>query len=333
MGRRRPASIEDTRAKKRLQLVERTVRALSLDSDEDAIKLLSIGRCQSVRINTLKGNPIHTRQKIAEYMNGEDIPPSPLYVDGITKEGVADILKDTDLQREGYIYVQNAASWLPVLQLQPIPGESILDACAAPGGKTSLIAALADNKAIITANDNSRPRLMKLKANIERLGGESINYTLHDAAHIARALQGQQFDKILLDAPCSGEGMMRYDKDKDFDSWSVAHIKRLSKLQKKIIMQAWYLLKPGGSLVYSTCTMAPEENEAVVDYLLRRAGDEARIVHHQYSKESGMHQVPAVLRWGEKTYDERISDALRLAPSYTAEAFFVCHIQKATSEE
>lgn len=319
-------SLIDRRYKKRQQLIERTRLALSLESDDAARELLMIGRQQAVRVNPLKQDPAVTVADMKR-IEGVDIEASPLYDDGFVVSGGISELRDSQLQQDGYIYIQNAASWLPVLQLDPQPDDRILDICAAPGGKTSLIAALSGNQARITANDNSRPRLMRLKANMARLNASIIEYTLFDASRLARSLDGAQFDKILLDAPCSGEGMMRYDIDKDFDTWSVAHVKRLGKLQRQIIAQAWSLLKPGGTLIYSTCTMAPEENEAVVDYLLRH-NEDVQVVRHTYPAEAGLNRREPVLEWNDKTFDSRIQDALRLAPSQTAEAFFVCHLVK-----
>lgn len=317
--------ISEVRTKKRQQLIERTQAALQLESPEEAEALLSIGRKQAVRINPLKGDPAATQESFLELAPQAVV--SPLYNLGYSVLGDTAAVRDSSLQQEGYVYIQNAASWLPVLQLNPQAGERVLDMCAAPGGKTSLIAALTVNQAHLTANDNSRPRLMRLKANMERLGAQVERYTLYDASRLASALSNEQFDKILLDAPCSGEGMLRISEPSELDTWSVAHIKRLGKLQRRLIIQAWQLLRPGGELVYSTCTMAPEENEAVVDYLLRHV-DNAEIVQHDYPKDTGLYRVEPVLSWGERSYDARIRQSLRLAPSEAAEAFYVCHLKK-----
>ncbi len=118
--------------------------------------------------------------------------------------------------------------------------------------------------------------------------------------------------------------MIQLSNDADFNSWSVSHIKRLQQLQKRLILQAWQLLKPGGTLVYSTCTMAPEENEAVIDYLIRR-NDGAHIESKMLNLEN---QVPAVREWNGRTFHSSITGAVRLIPSKTVEAFFVCTLTK-----
>lgn len=125
---------------------------------------------------------------------------------------------------------------------------------------------------------------------------------------------------------------MSLESSKDFDSWSVAHIKRLQQLQKKLIIQAWQLLKPGGTLVYSTCTMAPDENEAVVDYLLRRF-DNARLDSLDYLREAVPNVVPPVTSWNNKSYHSDIHRALRLAPSRQIEAFFIAKLTKTVSTD
>jgi len=317
----------DAYQKKQLTLIERTAAALSVPLDE-AEKLLSIGRQQSVRINTLKASVQEVLDQIQLSTDEADGEAFPWCAQGIyLRQPALQALKESTLAENGTVYIQNAASWLPVLALDPQPHETILDVCAAPGGKTSHIAQEAQNKAFITANDNSLPRLHKLQRNLERLGVENVEYTLHDATRLTRHFEAESFDKILLDAPCSGEGMMHLDNKKDFESWSVAHIKRLQQLQKKLIIQAWALLKPGGTLVYSTCTMAPEENEAVVQYLLRRY-DTAHIESLDAFREALPNQVPAVGAWNGKLFDDSIKDTLRLKPSSQIEAFYVAKITK-----
>jgi NOL1/NOP2/sun family putative RNA methylase len=313
-------SLADKLDQKRQALLERTVSALGVDADR-AKELLSLGRTQSVRVNSLRANTHVVEEMMALGWSGKQFG---WLADGYSIESGLAELRDSSLAANGQIYIQNAASWLPVLMLDPQPGEHVLDVCAAPGGKTSHIAAYAKNQAFITANDNSRPRLAKLRANLERLGVQNAECTLYDATQLARKLDGQQFDKILLDAPCSGEGMMNYQSDKDFATWSVAHIKRLQQLQKRLITQAWQLLKPGGTLVYSTCTMAPEENEAVIDYLLRK-NDNVRIVSLDFELPN---RANAVMEWNGKHYASEVARSLRLTPSSQIEAFFVCKLEK-----
>ena len=314
-------SLEDKFTQKKQQWVERTAAVLHV-SEETTKHLLAIPRQQSIRINPLKADMKKTIGQLKDL--GWSGTPFE-WAKGCYRAGSSlQAIRDSQLAQNGTIYIQNAASWIPVVALDPQPGEHILDICAAPGGKTSHIAALAENQTFITANDNSRPRLAKLRANLTRLAVDNVDYTLFDATLLAKKLDGQQFDKILLDAPCSGEGMMTLANSKDFETWSVAHIKRLQQLQKRIIAQAWQLLKPNGTLVYSTCTMAPEENEAVVDYLLRH-NDDAWV---QQVKLDLSNRVAPVKEWNGKQFSDQLKFAVRLVPSTEIEAFFVCKITK-----
>lgn len=284
--------------------------------DEAAVtELLHTPRTQSLRVNPLRGG-----------VTPKDETAINWCVNGYTL--THDQADYAEAVAAGQVYIQNAASWLPVLALDPHPGERILDMCAAPGGKSSHIQAVTDNQAELVCNDNSRPRLMKLQANLQRLGVEA-DYLLADATKLSRRDDLGRFDKILLDAPCSGEGLMtlRPEDDKLFDSWSVAHIRRLSDLQKKLITEAWRLLRPGGTLVYSTCTMAPEENEAVVAYLLRRQPDAALMAMNLPELPN---RAPAVQHWNNRDFSHDMSACLRLTPGELTEAFFVAKLHKST---
>jgi tRNA (cytosine49-C5)-methyltransferase len=316
MKRTSPA---DKLASKRAAWIARTAEALNI-SEEQALDLLRTPRKQSVRINTLlAGGGFEPPKQRTKY----EWLPEGFMLDDMTN------LRDHPDVLNGKLFIQNAASWLPVLALDPKAGDFILDICAAPGGKTSHIAAQTNNQARLWANDNSRPRLAKMQANLQRLGASIERFTLFDATQLARKLDGEQFDKILLDAPCSGEGLMQYDRDKDFATWSPAQIKRLQQLQKRILTQAWQLLKPGGTLVYSTCTMAPEEDEAVVDYLLR-SRDDARIEPIDLQLPN---RVPTVKSWNGKAFGSQTSNAMRLIPSEHIEAFFVAKLTKSLPAE
>lgn len=307
-------------ANKRNQWIQRTALLLHV-SEETAERVLSVKRQQSIRLNPLIADPNSSLSTLKAL--GWQGQPVEWCVNGFTTNSGLEEVKKSSLVSDGSVYVQNAASWLPVLALDPMPGEIILDMCAAPGGKTSHIAAMANDSARITANDNSKPRLVKLQKNLDTLGVKNVDYMLYDATKLSQKVP-DTYDAILLDAPCSGEGMMNIEDSRSFETWSVAHIKRLQQLQKRLIVEAWKLLKPGGRLIYSTCTMAPEENEAVIDYLLRH-NDNATI---EACKLDLLNQVPSVLEWNGKKYDERLQFATRLIPSHDVEAFFVCKLTK-----
>jgi tRNA (cytosine49-C5)-methyltransferase len=318
MKRRSPA---DKLEKKRTAWVQRTSEVFGTTL-EDATALLATERRQSLRLNPLKGAPGETLKKLqAIGWMGTQYVWMP---EGYTIDSPIEAVRDSQPVMDGEAFIQNAASWLPVLALDPSPGDFILDTCASPGGKTSHIAAITGNQARIWANDSSKDRLHRMQANLTRLGAIIERYTLFDAQHLARQMGGEQFDKILIDAPCSGEGLRNIHRDKDVMGWSVAHIKRLQQEQKRIIGQAWQLLRPGGTLVYSTCTMAPEENEAVVDYLLR-SNEDAQVTPLDLQLPN---RISALHEWNGRTFAPELEGCMRLQPSEDIEAFFVCKLQK-----
>ena len=274
------------------------------------------GRRQSIRVNTLKSETDLGLQNPIEWA------PHCYWHEG----DKASLTRSEDVTK-GLAYVQNAASFIPPIVMQPKAKDRILDICAAPGGKASHIAALTGNKADLWVNDNSRPRLNRMIDIFSTLGVKTTNMTLYAIDSLRHQLPHEYFDKILLDAPCSGEGMIDLDDPKALDHWSVAQIKRLQRIQKKAIVTAWDLLRPGGVLVYSTCTMAPEENEAVVDYLLRKQ-ETAQLQPIELDLPN---RIPTLKGWNNKTYQSDLTNCLRLGPSPEIEAFFVALIRKPKS--
>jgi 16S rRNA (cytosine967-C5)-methyltransferase len=165
--------------------------------------------------------------------------------------------------RQGWFYIQDPGTLLAACKLEPQPGETILDLCAAPGGKTTFIAQLMNNQGRIVAMDNSRERLKLLEENCLRLGVTCVEPVL--TSHLT--LRTSHFDRILVDAPCSNTGVMRRRLDL---RWRIQpkEIQRLRDLQLDLLKQAAPRVKSGGVLVYSTCSLEPEENAEVVKQFL-----------------------------------------------------------------
>ncbi len=225
----------------------------------------------------------------------------------------------------GYIYLQNASSLLPPLALDPKPGEKLLDMCAAPGGKTILLAKLSNRLVDITVNDESRTRLAITKRLFSRLAIPVKAYYTQPAQYLAKLLPAESFDKILVDAPCSGEGLINLAQPKSLTFWSLKKVKRLSKLQKLILAQAEKLLRPGGSLVYSTCTLAPEENEEVVDWAIKKLG----LIPQKLDLADLLDNATAGLgSWQGKTYSPECKNCVRIKPNSHMEPFFLCLLTK-----
>lgn len=177
----------------------------------------------------------------------------------------------------GLFYIQEASSMLPVTALfaaKPDP-KLVLDMAAAPGSKTTQIAALMQNKGMILANELSSSRLKGLFSNIQRCGIHNTALSHYDGRLIGE-LTPESFDAILLDAPCGGEGTVRKDPDA-LTHWSLESVLNMAELQKELIISAYKALKPGGALVYSTCTLSQEENQEVCAHLLEYATNDVEI--------------------------------------------------------
>ncbi len=168
----------------------------------------------------------------------------------------------------GLYYIQEPSAMAPVHFLDPKPGDRVLDLCAAPGGKSTQIAARMEGGGLLVTNEINAGRAKILSLNIERMGIGNALVLNEDSAHLSQVFEGY-FDKILVDAPCSGEGMFRKN-DNAAEEWSLENVKLCAARQEEILDNAAKMLLPGGRLVYSTCTFAPEENEInVAKFLLR----------------------------------------------------------------
>ena len=242
-------------------------------------------------------------------------------------------LIDLPMYAEGKIYMQSLASMVPPLMLDPHPGEMVLDLTAAPGSKTSQMAAMMNEQGTLIANDNSKIRFFKLKHNMELLGvvdetKPEWNFTLRqeDGCDLCGDFL-DTFDKILVDAPCSAEARFLMDDPKTFSYWSEKKVKEMAMKQRKLLFSAWYALKPGGTLVYSTCTFSPEENEVQISRLLNRFPGEAQIEDISHTL-AGLKHLPGLTSWKERTFHPEITKALRIFPTQQVEGFFVAKIKK-----
>lgn len=168
----------------------------------------------------------------------------------------------------GFYYIQEPSAMTPASFLPVEPGDKVLDLCAAPGGKTTELGAKLQKKGVLFSNDISISRTKALLHNIELNGIPNIVVMSEESSKLAPRLEGY-FDKILVDAPCSGEGMFRKDPAM-VKAWGPEKVELYSSIQREIIVDAAKMLKPGGLMIYSTCTFAPEENEQSMEYLLEQ---------------------------------------------------------------
>lgn len=270
----------------------------------------------SVRINTLKTTRPEVLTKLKERnIAFREVPWSAeaLILEGLQRKELGQM----DLVNEGLLYRQSLSSMLPALVLAPRPGERVLDMCAAPGSKTTQMAALMRNEGEIVAVEAIRGRFYKLKSVLEQTGATNVATKLTDAR---RFRPSTFFDRILVDAPCSSEGRFKMDDPETYAYWSPRKIKEMAHKQRGLLLHANRLLKPGGTLVYATCTFAPEENEGVVGWLLRKTGGRLSLgpVHF-----TGIPNYPAIGGWQGKTFDSRVQDCFRVLPDAEMEGFFI----------
>lgn len=224
---------------------------------------------------------------------------------------------DESFDKEKY-FVFDPISLVPCLVLDPKENDKILDICAAPGTKTFILSYLANNKAKLIANDIDRHRVLRLKNNISRF---NINAEISNIS--GRKIEGS-FNKILLDAPCSSQGIVN-KKEKLFRNWSEKKVRALPKKQKKLIEHAFELLENKGTLIYSTCTFEPDENEAVVDFLLSKH-ENAKIENIEIKN---LKHEKGFLEWNGKKFFKEMEKCLRIYPQHNnTGGFFVAKISK-----
>ena len=304
---------------------------------------------RSIRVNTLKIEINDLKKRLEKEWNLKQIPwcRDGFWIEHKKKErrDIGNLIEHS----LGYFYIQEAASLIPPLVLEPKPNEVVLDMCASPGSKSTQIAALMQNNGILIANDYTIVRMKPLTINLQRCGVANALITLMEGRFFKNS--NIKFDKILVDAPCSGTGTIRKSL-KTLKIWNPDMVRRLAGTQRQLIDTAFNILKENGTLVYSTCSLEPEEDEAVIDFLLNKY-DNAKIekieLKCQKSKISehaqephvrdrrfltGLKRSPVILEFEDKVYSKKIKDCLRIWPQDNdTEGFFVCKIRKISRNE
>jgi NOL1/NOP2/sun family putative RNA methylase len=226
----------------------------------------------------------------------------------------------------GWLHGQEEVSTLPTRVLDPQPGERVWDACAAPGSKTTQLAALMEDTGTVVATDNNLGRLSALRSNTERLGATNVAVTREDARnHSLKPFGGAEYDRALVDVPCSCEGTIRKNPTA-LDEWSLDHVHGITGVQKGILRRAVQATRPGGTVVYSTCTFAPEENEAVLSHVLD--AEPCRLVEFNCPLDA----VPGVTEWEGQSFDESVTRAKRIYPHLNDTGGFFCAKLEVTDE-
>ncbi|MFA0414055.1 16S rRNA (cytosine(1407)-C(5))-methyltransferase RsmF [Vibrio renipiscarius] len=286
---------------------------------EDFISACQRPLRKSVRVNTLKLSVDAFLLRAKE--KGWQLTPVPWCQDGFWIEADESVvpLGNTAEHMAGLFYIQEASSMMPVsaLFMNNPNYDAVLDMAAAPGSKTTQVAACMQNNGVLVANEFSASRVKVLHANIERCGVRNAALSNYDG-RVFGAWLPEHFDAVLIDAPCSGEGTVRKDADA-MKNWSKSSVLSISETQKDLIESAFHALKPGGVMVYSTCTLSIEENQQVCHHLKETFGD---LVEFDSLKD--------LFPEAEKALTEE--GFLHIFPQvYDCEGFFVARIRKTGS--
>lgn len=278
---------------------------------------MSVDRSTTLRVNTIKYNiqDLMTQFKI----NNIKFDRVSWYNDGLVLKNKAEKdIQKLDIYNDGCIYIQSLSSMIPPLVLSPKSGEKVLDLTAAPGSKTTQLAALMNNSGEIIANELDSIRYERLKYNIEKQGA-TIVQTINSRGEKIGEKYHEFFDKVLLDVPCSGEGRFIINEPKTYRDWSIKKVNNLVKLQKKLLTSAYKALKKNGVMVYSTCTINRYENELILDWGIKNLG--LKIVDINLN-------IKDSIRGDNEKLDKSIDKSIKILPSKSMEGFFIAKMKK-----
>ena len=265
----------------------------------------------TLRVNTIKTNSSNIEKVLEE--NNIKYKKVSWYSEGyIIEKARENEIKNLDIYKNGEIYLQSLSSMLPPIILEPKENTDILDMTAAPGGKTTEIATLVGNKARITAIEMNKIRAQKLKYNVEKQGATCVYIMEQDARKLNDFFS---FDNVLLDAPCSGSGTININDTKLEKTFTEQLIKKSKKSQNELLKKAIKVLKKGSEMVYSTCSILQEENENIIENILKE--NKVEIVDIDFK---GIEDIPKL--------PTRIKGTLCVAPTKEYEGFFVAKLKK-----
>lgn len=282
-------------------------------SQEEVIRILEgykTKRILSFRVNTIKTTAEEIEQElIKNEIKYERVKWSKDAFIVLNKK--ENEIQEMDIYKNGKIYLQSLSSMLPPIVLNPMPKNDILDMAAAPGGKTTQIAALSNNEANITACEINKIRAERLKYNLDKQGASSVFVMLEDARNIDNFFS---FDQILLDSPCSGSGTININENNLNEYFTTELVERSKKLQIALIKKAIKILKSGKEMVYSTCSILKEENEDIIRKVLNEG---IEIVPIEFDGKETLPQLSTTIK-----------GTLCICPTKYYEGFFIAKLRK-----
>ena len=268
-------------------------------------------RAVTLRVNPLKGNVQTVKEKLEEL--GIAVTPVSWDADAMIVHDVReDALEKLPMYEAGEIYLQSLSSMIPPVLLGAKPAENVLDMAAAPGGKTTQIAALTGNRAMITACEMNKIRADRLRYNVQRQGATRVTVMNIDSRSLDDLFS---FDRILLDAPCSGSGTVQLGNPRSKGQFNKANLDKTTKMQETLLLKALRLLRPGSEMIYSTCSVLVQENESIVGRVLKKAN--AEVVPLDLTDFSAVPQLPV-----------SIPGTLCVCPDELYEGFYVAKLRR-----
>jgi NOL1/NOP2/sun family putative RNA methylase len=312
-----PASIGEARRRLPRDFIELLGGAFPQPAAERILRGMGSRRPTTLRVNTLKHDAAFLmrffRQAAVKHTRVPWCPDAFILTE----------LRERDVEQwpvyaDGGIYLQSLSSMIPALALAPAPGERILDIAAAPGSKTTQMAALMGNRGVILANDVDAIRAERLAYNVRLQGCTMVEVRVDRGEKIGERMP-EAFDRVLLDVPCSGEGRFVVFEPATSRAWSLKTVAECTRVQRKLLASGAAALKPGGVLVYSTCTLNLDENERMVQWALESLPLET---------EKMPVSIPGSYAGMARGLDSRVSRCLRIFPDGEREGFFVCRMRK-----
>lgn len=292
-------------------LEEKLKKQYSSEEIEKIINGYTSDRIMSLRINTIKTSKDKVENELKQ--NNIKFTEVSWYNEALIIENINENdIRKLNMYTNGEVYLQSLSSMIPVIVLEPKPGENILDMAAAPGGKTTQISAITNNQALITACEKNKIRADRLRYNLEKQGARGVNILNTDASHLDSFFS---FDRILLDAPCSGSGTINLNNEKDMKFFNEELINRSVKTQFELLKKAIQILKPGHEMVYSTCSILKEENEENIKKILKNNKVELIPINRDKFKDI-------------EILSTDLPETITVTPTEKYEGFFVAKLRK-----
>ncbi len=314
-----PASVGEARRRLPRDFIQALDQTFPQSAAEAILRGMGAHRRTTLRVNTLRSGAAAIlgffREGAVKHERVRWYPDAFVLRDLRERD-----VESWELYREGRIYLQSLSSMMPALALDPRPGERVLDIAAAPGSKTTQMAALMRNQGSILANELDEVRAQRLSYNIRLQGCEIVEVRVGRGEKLGEEMP-ESFDRVLLDVPCSGEGRFIVFEPGTSRSWSTKNVADCVRLQRRLLSSGARALKPGGVLVYSTCTLNLDENERMVQWAMDSLPLEVEKLPLAIA---GTYEGMA------RGLDPRISRALRIFPDAQREGFFLCRMRRKT---